>query len=170
MSSRNLPTQKLTILALFTTLSLAIFLLESMLPPLVPVPGIKLGLANIITLIVLLNYSPKDAFLVSAARILLASFFSGTFISLLYSLFGTILSLGAMTVSNRLLGKKYIFITSIFGAMFHNAGQIIAAILLTSTPYIIAYLPILMISGIITGIFTGLCAHFSNKYLSRHFH
>ncbi|MDD6572257.1 MAG: Gx transporter family protein [Thermoflexaceae bacterium] len=170
MSSRNLSTQKLTILALFTTLSLAIFLLESMLPPLVPVPGIKLGLANIITLIVLLNYSPKDAFLVSVARILLASFFAGTFISFLYSLFGTILSLGAMIASNRLLGKKYIFITSIFGAMFHNTGQIIAAILLTSTPYIIAYLPILMISGIITGIFTGLCAHFSNKYLSRHCH
>lgn len=170
MSSRNLSTQKLTILALFTTLSLAIFLLESMLPPLVPIPGIKLGLANIITLIVLLNYSPKDAFLVSVARILLASFFAGTFISFLYSLFGTILSLGAIIVSNRLLGKKYIFITSIFGAMFHNTGQIIAAILLTSTPYIIAYLPILMISGIITGIFTGLCAHFSNKYLSRHCH
>ena len=170
MSSRTLSTQKLTILALFTTLSLAIFLLESMLPPLVQVPGIKLGLANIITLIVLLNYSPKDAFLVSGARILLASFFAGTFISFLYSLFGTILSLGAMIASNRLLGKKYIFITSIFGAMFHNTGQIIAAILLTSTPYIIAYLPILMISGLITGIFTGLCAHFSNKYLSRHCH
>lgn len=166
MSSKNMSTQKLTVLALFTTLSLAIFLLESLLPPLVPVPGIKLGLANIITLIILLNYSPKDAFIVSVARILLASFFAGTFISFLYSLLGTVLSLGAMIFLNRLFKKKYIFITSIFGAIFHNTGQIAAAIFLTSTPYIITYLPVLMISGIITGIFTGLCAYFSHKYLT----
>ena len=165
MSERNHSTKKLTILALFTTISLAIHMAESMLPPIVPLPGIKLGFANIITLIVLLNFSPKDAFLVSITRILLASIFAGSGITLIYSLLGAMLSLVAMIFMNRLLHKKYIYITSIIGALFHNTGQILAAILLTSTPYIAVYLPILMISGIITGIFKGFCAYYSNKYL-----
>ncbi len=167
MTSKNFYTKKLTLLALYTTLSLAIYLAESMFPPLVPVPGIKLGLANIITLIVLLNHSAKDATIVSLARILLASFFAGTAVSLLYSLLGTILSLASMIFMNYLLRQKYIYITSIIGALFHNTGQILAAIFLTSTPYVAAYLPILMISGIVTGIFTGFCAHFANKHLKK---
>lgn len=165
MSQKHISIKKLTTLALFTTLSLAIFLAESMLPPLLPIPGIKLGLANIITLIVLLNFSAKDAFLVTITRILLASIFAGSAVSFLYSLFGAVLSLTAMIFMNSLLRKKYIYITSIIGALSHNTGQILAAILLTNTPYIAAYLPVLMISGIVTGIFTGLCAHFANKYL-----
>lgn len=165
MSERNTSTKQLTVLALFTTISLAIHIAESMLPPVVPIPGIKLGLANIITLIVLLNFSAKDAFLVSSTRILLASIFAGSGITLLYSLFGAILSLVAMAFMNILFHKKYIYITSIIGALFHNTGQILAAILLTSTPYIATYLPVLMISGIVTGIFTGFCAFFANKHL-----
>lgn len=153
-------TRKLTTLALLTTISLTIFLLEGMLPPLVPVPGIKLGLANIVTLIVLVWFSAKDAVLVTITRVLLGFFFAGTVMSLTYSLLGSLLSLTVMVILHRFLEKKYIYITSIAGAIFHNIGQIIAAVLFTSTPYLVSYLPFLMISGIVTGLFTGLCAYF----------
>ncbi|MCM1412605.1 MAG: Gx transporter family protein, partial [Lachnospiraceae bacterium] len=85
--------KKLTVLALFTTLSLAIYAVESVIPPLVPIPGIKLGLANIITLILLRNASAKDALLVLTARILLSALLFGHALSLLYSLAGGGLSL-----------------------------------------------------------------------------
>lgn len=153
-------TKKLTALALLTTISLTIFLLEGILPPLVPIPGIKLGLANIVTLIVLVWFGAKDAVLVTITRVLLGFFFAGTVMSLTYSLLGSFLSLTVMTVLHYFLGKKYIYITSIAGAIFHNIGQIIAAVLFTSTPYLVSYLPVLMISGIVTGLFTGLCAYF----------
>lgn len=153
-------TKKLTALALLTTISLTIFLLEGMLPPLVPIPGIKLGLANIVTLIVLVWFCAKDAVLVTITRVLLGFFFAGTVMSLTYSLLGSFLSLTIMVILHHFLGKKYIYITSIAGAIFHNIGQILAAVLFTSTPYLVSYLPLLMISGIVTGLFTGLCAYF----------
>ncbi len=158
-------TRKLTTLALFTTLALAIFAVESAIPPLVPIPGIKLGLANIITLVVLYNYSGKDAFLVMIARILLSAFLFGQAVSLLYSLAGGILCFLAMYLGNRLLQGHFLFLTSILGAVFHNTGQILTAFFLTATPGVLSYLPFLLLSGILTGFFTGLCAHFLNRYL-----
>ena len=92
--------KKLTVLALFTTLSLAVYAVESAIPPLVPIPGIKLGLANIITLILLQNASAKDALMVLAARILLSSLLFGNVLSLLYSLCGGGLSLLALMVTS----------------------------------------------------------------------
>lgn len=159
--------KKLTTLAMLTALSLIIFLIEASIPPIVPIAGVKMGLANIITLTVLMNFSAKDAFMVCMTRIFLGTFLTGSLMSLIYSLLGAIISLIAMIAVNKFLHGKYIFLTSIIGAIFHNIGQIIAAIALTSTPYVVSYLPILMISGIITGTFTGLCAYFSNRYLSR---
>lgn len=158
--------KKLTTLSLLTALSLIIFIIESAIPPLVPIPGIKLGLANIITLTVLLNFSAKNAIMVTIARILLGTFFTGSFMSLIYSLLGGVLSLFAMILVNKILSGKHIYLTSILGSICHNIGQIIAAVILTSTPYVITYLPVLMISGIITGTFTGLCAYFSNRHLT----
>lgn len=159
------PTRRLTALALFAALSLAVFAIESAIPPLVPIPGIKLGLANIITLIVLSNYSGKDAFLVLFVRILLSCFLFGQVMSLMYSLAGGLLCFFAMWLSHRVLQGHCLFLTSIIGAIFHNLGQIGAAILLTSSLGVLTYLPFLMLSAVITGLFTGLCAHFLNRYL-----
>lgn len=161
--------KRLTGLALFTTIALAIYYVESLLPTLVPIPGIKLGLANIITLLVLKNYSAKDAFLVLLMRILIATFLFGQAMSLLYSLAGGILCLLIMYLINKLFQGHFLFITSIFGALFHQFGQLIIACLLTSSLAAVSYLPFFFLSGTITGLFTGLCAYFSQKYLGKLF-
>lgn len=88
--------KKLTLLSLFTTLSLAVYAAESALPPLAPVPGMKLGLANIVTLILLRHFSWKDAAAVLTARIALSALLFGQALSLLYSLAGGLLSLAVM--------------------------------------------------------------------------
>lgn len=157
--------KKLTLLAMFTTLALIIFTIESAIPPLIPIPGIKLGLANIITLVLLKNYSFHDTLWVLLARILLSAFFFGQALSLLYSLMGGLCCLLMMYLTNRLLKGHYIFLTSIAGAISHNLGQLFIAYLITAVPGVLVYLPFLMLSAILTGFFTGLCAHFIQRYL-----
>lgn len=157
--------KKLTTLALYTTLSLIIFAVESAIPPLVPIPGIKPGLANIITLLLLRNASAKDTALVLCARLLLATVLFGQAMSFLYSLAGAFLSLAAMVLVNRMLQNRYLFLTSVTGGITHNLGQLLVAFLLTKVSGVLLYLPFLVLAGIITGLFTGLCAHFAQKYL-----
>ena len=148
----KIPLQKLTKLALLTAVSLMIYVLESLLPPIVPIPGIKLGLANIITLITLACFDLKEATL-------------GQALSLLYSLAGGFCCLLIMSLFHRLLSKGYLPITSVMGALSHNIAQLLVALAVTGVPGILAYLPFLLISAIITGTFTGLCAHFTLKAL-----
>lgn len=157
--------KKLTTLALYTTLSLIIFAVESAIPPLVPIPGIKPGLANIITLILLRNASIKDTALVLCARLLLSTLLFGQAMSFLYSLAGASLSLAAMILVNRLLPNRYLFLTSVTGGITHNLGQLLIAFLITKVSGVLLYLPFLVLAGMVTGLFTGLCAHFAQKYL-----
>ncbi len=157
--------KKLTTLALFTTIALTIFILESFIPPLVPIPGVKLGLANIITLILLVKSHWKDALIVMIVRILLGSIFAGQMMSFFYSLAGGLLCLLIMTLIHKLLGNKLIWFTSITGAIGHNIGQVLVAMVVLGSGYVLYYLPYLMISGIITGLFTGLCVHFLHPRL-----
>jgi len=159
--------QKLTTLALYTTLSLAVYAIESAVPPLVPLPGIKLGLANAVTLILLQRYTAKDAFLVLIARLLLSALLFGQLLSLLYSLAGGLLSFAVMYPVNRLLRKKLPFLTGALGGLFHNLGQLLTAFVITATAGVFAYLPYLAVSGILAGLFTGLCAHFAGRYLMK---
>lgn len=160
-------TRKLTSLALFATLALAIYYAESLLPPIVPIPGIKLGLANIITLLVLHLYSARDAATVLLARILLSALLFGQAMSLFYSLCGGLLCFTAMVCSSRLLHKRFPELTSILGGIFHNVGQLLAALLITAVPGVVVYLPYLLVSGAVTGLFTGLCARFALRFLRR---
>lgn len=158
-------TRKITALSLLATMALALYAVESALPPIVPIPGIKLGLANIITLVVLWKYSARDAFSVLLVRILLATMFFGQAISLLYSLSGGLLCLLAMLLVKRLLHGHYLFLASMTGAVFHNLGQIAIAFLLTGVPAVFVYLPFLLLSGLVTGLFIGLCARFTLRFL-----
>jgi len=157
----------MTLLALFTTISLAVFAIESAIPPLVPIPGIKLGLANIVTLVLLMYYSGKEALLVLLGRILLSALLFGQAMSLMYSLAGGLISLLFMMLSMKLLQKKMLFLTGAMGGLTHNAAQLAVAYLITSTPGVVAYLPFLALSGILTGLFTGLSAGFLGRYLRR---
>lgn len=157
--------KKLTTLVLYATLSLAIFAIESAIPPLLPIPGIKPGLANIITLILLRNASVKDTALVLGTRLLLSTVLFGQAIGFLYSLAGASLSLAAMVLVNRLLQNRFVFLTSVTGGITHNLGQLLVAFLITKVSGILLYLPFLILAGMVTGLFTGLCAHFAQKYL-----
>ncbi|MBQ4045214.1 MAG: Gx transporter family protein [Lachnospiraceae bacterium] len=171
---KKMTVQKMVLLALFATIALTIFVVESMLPPLAPIPGIKLGLANVITLILLLCFNEKDALIVLLVRILLASMFAGQLMTFSYSLAGGLLCFAVMSVINRILGGRYVFITSVFGAMAHNTGQILVAIFMTSSLSILLYLPLLLISAVLTGLFTGFCAWFAapriQKIVNRYMH
>lgn len=165
---RNGPgVQKMTILALLVAAALMIYAIESMLPTLVPIPGIKLGLANVVTLITLKRYGARDAFLVLLARILLSSFFFGQLLSLLYSFCGGLLCMLVTWLVNSILHGHFLYLTSIFGALSHNAAQLLVAFFITQVAGVFGYLPFLLISAILTGLFTGLCAHFTLKYLPK---
>ena len=165
MRSPGYSTKHITVLALFTTIALAVYYAESLLPPIIPIPGIKLGLANIITLILIKKSTLKDAFLVLFMRILIAGFLFGQAMSLLYSLTGGILSLVSMYLVYKLLQGHFTFLTGIFGALFHNLGQVLVAMLLVYSTAPLAYLPFFVLSSMITGTFTGLCAHYASKKL-----
>ena len=164
---KKLNVHRMVLLAMFSTIALTIFVVEAALPPLAPIQGVKLGLANVITLILLLCFNEKDALLVLFVRIILGSICAGQMMSFMYSLCGGLLCFLVMALINRLLQKQYIFITSVFGAMTHNVGQIAVAIVMTGSLSILAYLPILMISAVLTGLFTGFCAWFTAPRLEK---
>ena len=150
--------KKLSGMALLTCIALIIFVVEMQIPLPVPIPGIKPGLANIVTVYAVYMYSPGDAALILLARIILGAIFSGNISALIFSLSGGSLCLLGMIILRRFIDEKHIFLCSIIGAVLHNIGQIIAAAFVSGTLSVLAYLPILTISGCIAGLFTGICA------------
>jgi heptaprenyl diphosphate synthase component I len=155
--------RKLTELALLTALALIIFIVELRIPNPIPIPGVKLGLANVITVYAVYHYRAKEVFLIVLVRILVGSIFGGNMMALLYSLAGGMLCLAGMLLLRKVIAEKYIWLCSVFGAVLHNIGQITVAILITGTPALIAYLPFLLVSGCAAGAFTGGCAQFILK-------
>lgn len=151
-------TKKLVTLSMFTGVALSIFIIESYFPPLVPIPGVKMGLSNVVTLVLLLLYDEKDSFLVLLLRIALSSVLIGQLVSFFYSLFGGLACFLIMALLFRAFQGKYGILVSMMGAVFHNLGQMAAALWLTGSKSVLAYLPILMVSAIITGFFTGCVA------------
>ena len=150
--------KRLTELALLTALALIIFVVELQIPSLTPIPGIKLGLANIITVYAVYRYKAGEAALVLLARIILGSIFSGNMMAIMYSLAGGTLCLLGMLLLKRVIPPKHMWLCSVFGAVLHNVGQVIVACVVTGTLWILGYLPVLVLSGCIAGAFTGLCA------------
>lgn len=150
--------KKMVQLSLLTTIALTIFVIESYLPPLAPIYGVKLGLANIITLLAVMLWGWKEALIVFLLRVFLGSVFTGQMAALLYSLAGGGMALFIMVLGKRLLGEKLTWFISALGGIFHNIGQIIVACYLLNSLAVMIYFPLLLISGIITGIFTGVAA------------
>ena len=150
--------KKLTTMAMLTAVALILFTVEAQIPTLVPIPGIKLGLANIITVYAIFALGPLEALGILLVRVFLGSVFSGAMVTLLYSLAGGLLCWLAMLLPRKILTKQQIWVCGVIGAVCHNLGQTMIAILLFQSLTVAVYLPLLMLSGIITGLFTGLCA------------
>ena len=155
-----MKTKRLTLLALLTAIALTIFMIEAQIPALVPIPGIKLGLANIVTVFAVFALGPKDAVLILAARIFLGAVFAGNFSTIFYSAAGGAFAILVTIGLRRVLTNKQLWVAGALGAVAHSIGQMAMAVLLTGTPGLIAYLPVMIAVSLVTGTFTGFCAQF----------
>ena len=155
-----MKTRRMTLLACLSAIALTIFMVEAQIPALVPIPGIKLGLSNIITVFAVFALGPKDAASVLFVRIFLGAVFAGNFSTILYSAAGGISAICVTIMLRKILSKKQLWIAGVLGAIAHSIGQMAMAIVLTSTPGLAVYLPVMIAVSILTGSFTGLCAQF----------
>lgn len=155
-----MKTRKLTTLALLSAIALTIFIIEAQIPPLVPIPGVKLGLANIVTVFTVFAFRGRDGAAVLSVRIFLGAVFAGNFSTILYSAAGGALAIATTIVLRRILTNKQMWVAGVLGAIAHSIGQMTMAVVLTGTPGLVVYLPIMIVCSIITGVFTGLCAQF----------
>jgi len=183
-------TKKLASAAILTAAALIIFIIEAQFPLPVPIPGVKLGLANIITLFALFYKSKKtqinnteslsrnkkdkkylfsnlDVFSILLCRIASGALFTGRLIVFAYSLTGGLFGFIAQILIKRVVSEKQIWVCGAVGGIFHNVGQILAAVVITGTPAIIGYLPVLIITGIMTGILTGFIAQIVIERISK---
>ena len=156
----TLKTRKLTTLSLLTAIALTIFLLEAQIPSPVPLPGVKLGLANIITVFTVFVLGPGAGVSVLSARIFLGAVFAGNFSTIFYSAAGGGLSIGVTVLLRKILKRNQIWAAGAFGAIAHSVGQMAMAVILTGTLSIAIYLPVMILISIITGLFIGLCAQY----------
>ena len=152
--------KKLTLLSLLCAIALTIFMVEAQIPALVPIPGIKMGLSNIVTVFVVFAIGPKEAAAVLFVRIFLGAVFAGNFSTIFYSAAGGAAAIGVTILLRKILTNKQLWVAGALGAVAHSIGQMAMAILLTGTPGLAVYLPVMIGVSILTGCFTGLCAQF----------
>ncbi len=145
-------------MSLLTALSLVIWVIEAQIPPPVPVPGVKLGLASVITLTAMVLLGRREALAVLVVRVILSSLFAGSVSVILFSLAGGLLSWAVMALLAGRFEEKLLWVVSVFGAIGHNAGQLLAAAAVTKSAAIFWYGPALLASAVVTGAFTGLGA------------
>ena len=151
-------TRKLSFMAVLTAVALTVFVIEAQLPTLVPIPGVKPGLANVITLAAMLLLGRKEAGAILLVRIIMSAMFVGSPATLMYSAVGGTLAYTAMCLLTALIPEERLWVTSAIAALCHNFGQLMCCVLIVKTPGVFAYAPVLAVSGIITGIFTGVAA------------
>ena len=155
-----MKTKKLTLLSLLTAIALTIFMVEAQIPALVPIPGIKMGLANIVTVFTVFAVGSREAAAVLFVRIFLGAVFAGNFSTIFYSAAGGVCAIAVTILLKKILTKKQLWVAGALGAIAHSIGQMAMAIAITATPGLAAYLPVMILVSILTGTFTGLCAQF----------
>ena len=148
-------TKRIALLGLTVALAIIMSYIEVLFPLNFAVPGIKMGLANIVIVFVLYRMSLIDAVTVSLVRVFLVSLLFGNFMSLAYSLAGAVLSLALMVLLKK-TEKFSVVGVSVAGGVMHNAGQLLMAVILMGTAQIAYYLPVLVITGTVTGVLIGL--------------
>ena len=160
-------TRKLALMAMLTAVSLIVFVIEAQIPPVVPIPGVKLGVANIITLVAMVILGKREAGVILLLRIVMASMFSGGVSGFLFSIAGGALAYLVMCLTLDLFPGNLMWVVSILGAVAHNVGQLLVAVAVTNTPKILYYIFALLISAVITGAFTGFAAMYLTKALGK---
>ena len=164
------PAKRVAFYAAALILSLALSYLEILLPLPIPLPGVKLGLANLITLLLLIDEKPQYILLLLISRVILCALLFGTFISFIYSLSGAALSFAGMLLIKRLYPKRISLVgVSVTGACMHNIGQVIAACMILGSAKMLYYLPPLILVAIVTGFVVGLCANILSPRLKKAF-
>lgn len=151
-------TKRISRLSILTAIALIIFIVELNLTNLSQVPGLKLGLANIVTVYALYRYKASETAMIVTVRVLVGVFLSGKIDALPYSAAGAFVCLLGIIFMKRIIPKERLWLSSVVGAILHNFGQIAAAVILMKTFSVIAYLPILLVTGCIAGAFTGIAS------------
>ena len=161
-----MKTKKVAILGLCIALSMVLSFIEHQIPPLVAVPGVKVGLPNLVMVFMLYKIGWKETAIVSIVRVVLVSMIFGSVVSMAYGLVGATLSLIGMI----LLKRTKLFSTiavSVVGGVLHNIGQIAVACVIMGTGLLVSYLPVLLISGTIAGVVIGFVAGLLVKKLDK---
>ena len=148
---------RLASFGVFVALALIFSYIETLITFQIGIPGVKLGLANLVIVIALYRMPVGEVYLLSGVRVVLTGFLFGNLMSILYSLAGGILSLTVMWGMKRIRSVSILGV-SIAGGVFHNIGQLLAAALMVETYGVFSYLPVLLISGLLTGFVIGLAA------------
>lgn len=146
---------RITQYALLLALALVLSYVEALVPLSLAVPGVKLGLPNLVIVFALYRLGFRDACVISVLRIVMVALLFGNALSMAYSLSGAILSLSVMVLLLK-YGKLSVVGVSVAGGVFHNIGQIVCAMLLLETSQIAYYLPVLLVSGTLAGIAVGV--------------
>lgn len=142
-------------MAMMIALAMIFSYVETMIPINFGIPGVKLGLANLVIVAAIYLFGGKQAFLISIVRIFLSGFMFGNLASIMYSLAGGLLSLAVMLLLKK-IDKLSILAVSVMGGICHNIGQLIVAMLVVENLKLIFYVPVLLISGFLTGLLIGI--------------
>ena len=163
-----MKTKKMVFLGLMVGYSLILYILETYIPNpfIVFFPGAKLGLTNIITFVSLLIFGFKETFIIVTVRVILSSIFAGPMSYLLFSIGGAYLSLIVMFLVNKIKGFSVIGV-SIAGAIAHNIGQLLVASILVENFLMITYLPFMLATSLVTGLFVGIVSQFCYSKMDR---
>lgn len=161
---RSKKTEKIAKLGLLTALALIASYIEFLIPLPIGIPGVKLGLANLVIVWALYTLKPQEALVVNAMRIFLAGFLFGNLSMILYSLAGASLSFACMYLAKR-SGLFSVVGISIIGGITHNLGQLIVAVMVLETVSLIYYGPVLLLSGLLTGFLIGIVTEEVRKRL-----
>ena len=161
-------TRRLATLSVLVALGMILSYIEALVPPFVAIPGVKLGLANTVTVFALYILCVRDAAAVSLIRVLLSSLLFGNAVSLLYSLVGAALSLFVMALAKSCFRFSPVGVSAL-GGVFHNLGQTLTAAAVLRSLGVFYYFPVLVISGVLAGVVIGIAAGLTAKRLEKFF-
>lgn len=165
--------RKIAMCALFICIAAVLSAVETWLPPICPLPGVRVGLGNIVTMFMLYiggRWSSGEAMVVVILRCFVAAFITGAVMNIFYGVMGGICALGTMLLLRRVLPQKnrenWLPLVGVGGALAHITGQMLTAVIIYNNFFVLAYAPILAASAIIGGAFTGFCTLLMLKKLS----